>query len=324
MRPPCLVTAQKSKSQIGFLLEQMLMELRHLQYFVAVVEEASFTKAAQRLHVAQPGVSAQVRQLERELGEELLDRSGRSVRMTQAGAAVLPFARDALAAADGARQVVDEVRGLLRGRVAVGMVTGCGAVDIPNLLSGFHSAHPAVEIVLSEANSDELLDAVRSGHLDLAWVGLAGAPPIGVDTQVVVDESLVAAVGYGDALAGRSVIRLSDLRDRPLISLPRGTGLRACLDDACVIAGFTPTIAFEANSPGMLAQLAGQGLGTAILPASVATAMSDQVHALKVRTPALRSRVEIAWRADGHIGTAASALIRDARAYLTDVQDKSA
>jgi DNA-binding transcriptional LysR family regulator len=300
------------------------MELRHLQYFVTVAEEASFTKAAQRLHVAQPGVSAQVRQLERELGEELLDRSGRVVRLTQAGAAVLPYARDALAAADSARQVVDEVRGLLRGRVAVGMVTGCGAVDVPNLLAGFHRDHPAVEIVLSEANSDDLLDGIRSGDLDLAWVGVAGASPAGIDTQVVIDESLVAAVGYADPLAARSVIRLSDLRDRPLISLPRGTGLRACLDDACAAAGFSPTITFEANSPGMLAQLAAQGLGTAILPAGVAAALPDQVHALRVRSPALRSRIEIAWRADGHISTAATTLIRHARAYLTDLQRTSA
>jgi DNA-binding transcriptional LysR family regulator len=300
------------------------MELRHLQYFVTVVEEASFTRAAQRLHVAQPGVSAQVRQLERELGEELLDRSGRSVRLTQAGEAVLPFARDALAAADGARQVADEVRGLLRGRVTVGMVTGCGAVDVPNLLSGFHTAYPAVDIVLSEANSDELLGGLRCGDLDLAWVGLAGAAPAGVDTQVVVDEPLVAAVGYGDPLAARSVIRLIDLRDRQLISLPRGTGLRACLDDACAVAGFSPEIAFEANSPGMIAQLAAQGLGTAILPASVGAAARDQVHALRVRAPTLRSRIEIAWRSDGHVSTAAGALIRHARAYLTELKRRSA
>jgi DNA-binding transcriptional LysR family regulator len=298
----------------------MLMELRHLHYFVTVVEEASFTKAAERLRVAQPGVSAQVRQLERELGEELLDRSGRSVRLTHAGAAVLPFARDALAAADGARQVIDEVRGLLRGRVAIGMVTACGAGEVPNLLAGFHRAHPDVEITLTEANSDELLGGIRAGDLDLAWVGLAGPPPAGVDTQVVVDEPLVAAVGYGDAFAARSTIRLSELRHRPLISLPRGTGLRACLDDACAVAGFSPTIAFEANSPGMLAQLAGQGLGTAILPTSVAAAMTEQVRALTVRSPSLRSRVEIAWRTDGHISTAAAALIRHARRYLSDLQ----
>src|SRR3954467_2389851 len=99
------------------------MELRQLEYFVTVVEEAGFTRAAERVHVAQPGVSAQIRRLERELGQELLDRSGRSVRLTEVGAAVLPYARAALAAVDGVRLAVDELTGLLRGQVAIGTVT---------------------------------------------------------------------------------------------------------------------------------------------------------------------------------------------------------
>jgi DNA-binding transcriptional LysR family regulator len=107
------------------------MELRQLQYLVAVVEEASFTRAASRVHVAQPGVSAQVRRLERELGQELLDRSGRTVRTTAAGDVVLPYARAALAAVEGARSAVDELAGLVRGRATVGTVVGCGAVGLP-------------------------------------------------------------------------------------------------------------------------------------------------------------------------------------------------
>src|ERR1035437_5789009 len=98
------------------------MELRQLEYFVAVAEEASLTSADARLHVAQPGVSAQIRQLERELGQELLDRSARTVRPPEAGAAVLVSAREALGAASGARLAVDELSGLIRGHVAVGMV----------------------------------------------------------------------------------------------------------------------------------------------------------------------------------------------------------
>jgi DNA-binding transcriptional LysR family regulator len=302
----------------------MVMELRHLRYFVTVVEESSFTKAAARLGIAQPGISAQIRQLERELGEELLDRSGRSLRLTQAGEAVLPFALEALAAADGARQVVDEISGLLRGRVALGMVTACGAVDVPNLLAGFHRAHPAVEISLSEANTDELLERVAGGDLDLVWVGIAGPTPPGIDSQIVVDESLVAAVSRHVPDSTRSSIRLIDLQDRPLISLPVGTGLRACLDSACASAGFSPTIALEANSPLMLAQLAGQGLGTAILPKSVAMAMPSVVHPLAIRSPGLRSRIEIAWRSGGHKSTAAEALIQHARRYLDEVRVESA
>src|SRR5215470_5235203 len=101
------------------------IDLRWLRSFVAVAEEASFTRAAARVHVAQPGVSAQVRRLEAELGQQLLDRSGRSVRLTEVGAAVLPFARAALRAVTDVRQAVDELAGLVRGQVAVGMVSGC-------------------------------------------------------------------------------------------------------------------------------------------------------------------------------------------------------
>jgi DNA-binding transcriptional LysR family regulator len=303
------------------------MELRHLEYFVAVVEERSFTKAAARLHVAQPGVSAQIRQLERELDQELLDRSGRTVGLTQAGTAVLPFARAALEAAAGALQAADEIGGVVRGRVAVGMVTACGSLDVPRILAGFHRDHPAVEITLSEATSDELVDGVRAGRIDLAWVGLAGEPPAGIESHVVIDELLVAAVSHDDALATRSTIRLPELRHRPLISMPRGTGLRTCLDDACATAGFTPRIAFEAAAPPIMATLAAQGLGIAILPSSVATAYPDELHCLQVKAPRFRSRIEVAWRADGHASPAAKALIRHARDVLAatvDAEDPAA
>ncbi|MGP4016445.1 LysR family transcriptional regulator [Saccharopolyspora sp. 5N708] len=131
------------------------MELRQLKYFVTVAEEANFTRAAAKLHVAQPGVSAQIRRLERELGQELLDRSGRSVQLTEVGAAVLPYARAALAAVTGARLAVDELTGLLRGHVAVGTVTS-HHIDLPELLAEFHEAHPDVEITLAEDNSAQL------------------------------------------------------------------------------------------------------------------------------------------------------------------------
>src|SRR5581483_3741609 len=118
------------------------MELRPLRYLVPVAEEGSFTGAARRLHVAQPGISAQVKELERELGEPLLDRAGRTVRPTAAGAAVLPYARAALDAVEGARQAVSELTGLIQGHVTVGAVASVAAVDLPGLLVSFHDKHP--------------------------------------------------------------------------------------------------------------------------------------------------------------------------------------
>lgn len=295
------------------------MELRQLGYFVAVVEEANFTRAAARLNVAQPGVSAQIRRLERELGEELLDRSGRTVRLTKVGAAVLPYARAALGAIADARLAVDELTGLVRGRVAVGMVTSCTAAELPKLLADFHKNHPAVEITLSEDNSDHLIQALQDGQLDMAVVGLAGSkPPPGVETQVIVDEPIVAAESHGGPLAGTITVTLKNLRERALISLPRGTGMRSCLEGACAAAGFQPRIAFEASNPEILAQLAARGLGVAILPESTANAYRKELHAIAIIRPRLRGRIELAWRAEGEgpISPAARALISHARSVL--------
>src|SRR4051794_20371132 len=135
------------------------MELRQLEYFVAVAEEANFTRAAERIHVAQPAVSAQIQRLERELGLPLLDRSRRSVRLTAAGEAALPHARAALAAVGDMHLAVDELTALVRGTVTIGTVTSHN-VDMPGLLADFHADHPNVEITLSTDGSDALIEGV--------------------------------------------------------------------------------------------------------------------------------------------------------------------
>ncbi|WP_405790891.1 LysR family transcriptional regulator [Streptomyces sp. NBC_00029] len=250
------------------------MELAQLRYFVAVVEEGSFTRAGARLHVSQPGVSAQIAQLERELGQRLLDRSARRVTPTEAGRAVLSYARAALAAVEGVRRTAEEFSGLLRGRVALGLVPGAaGAVvdgfDVVGALGDFHDEHPGVEIALSEDTSERMLAALLRGELDLAVVGLGGEAPPGIATQVVLDEPLVAAVRADDPLVAAAVdgaIPLAALRGRALIGLPRGTGLRAVLERACAQAGFAPRVDFEAAAPAVLVRLAARGLGVAVVP----------------------------------------------------------
>ena len=286
------------------------MELRQLEYFVAVAEEASFTRAAERVHVAQPGVSAQIRRLERELGQELFDRSGRTVRLTEVGAAVLPYARAALRAVDGTRLAVDELASLVRGRVAVGMVTACSTPALFDLLAEFHRMYPAVEISLSEANSSQLVLGLRDGRFDLALIGVGGASPAGLTARVLLDEPLVAAVRRDDPLATVRTVTLRALQDRPLISLPVGTGLRSCIDDACSAAGLRPRITLETSNPGVLALLAARGLGVAILPASLAAAHEAELHVVTITQPDLRARIELAWRPDGPASPAARALIR--------------
>ncbi|WP_371665397.1 MULTISPECIES: LysR family transcriptional regulator [unclassified Streptomyces] len=311
------------------------MDIRQLRYFVTVVEEANFTRAAARLHLAQPGVSAQVRQLEKELGRPLLDRSGRSVTLTEVGEAVLPYARAALAAVEAVRQTVDEFTGLLRGHVNVGLISGtAGAAirefDVATILADFHDNHPQVEIVLTEDTSERMLAALHRGELDIAVIGLADEePPPAISFQVVIDDPLVAAVAPDDPAlthAGRTSIALAELRDRPLISLPRGTGIRGVLDRACAQAGFRPRIAFEAASPLFLARLAVRGLGVAVIPALRNDAASASgLRTLEITGPRLRARIALAWRTDGPSGPAAAAFLDLLRASLTvpDVRDSS-
>ncbi len=279
------------------------MELRQLEYFVAVVEEGSFTRAAERVHVAQPGVSAQIRRLERELGHDLLDRSGRAVTLTDVGAAVLPLARAALRSVESARRTVEELAGLVRGVVRVGMVVSCGIMDLPELLSEFHSAHPGVEITLAEAGSDRLIESLVDGQLDLALIGYAGGTPAGLSVRVLADEPLVAAVSPEDPWYGRESVPLDELLERGLICLPVGTGLRGALDAAC--GARRPRIAFEASAPPMVITLAQRGLGPAVLAAS----MVSGLHAVRITDPVPWGRLALAWRAEGPHSPAARALI---------------
>ncbi|MEV5381087.1 MULTISPECIES: LysR family transcriptional regulator [Streptomyces] len=299
------------------------MELRQLRYFVTVVEEGGFTRAAARLHLAQPGLSAQIRQLEKELGQPLLDRSHRSVTLTETGRAVLPYARAALAAADAVRQTADAYTGLLRGRVSLGLVSGATghAFDIASFLADFHDAHPALEIALTEDTSERMQTALLAGELDIALLGPTDeVPPPGLSLQTVIDAPLAVVVAAGDPLlapADRTSVPLAELRDRALICLPRGTGVRAALERACAQAGFRPRVAFEAAAPPVLAQLAARGLGVAVLPAGEDGPAGDgHLRTLAIVRPGIRARIALAWRAAGPASPAARALLDRLREAL--------
>lgn len=248
----------------------------------------------------------------------MLERSARSVKLTQAGEAALPYARAALAAVESARTAVEEFTGLLRGRVAVGAIPSCAVFDLPGLLAGFHARHEAVEITLSESRSDVLFACLRSGELDVAVAAYSGSePPPGIEARVLADEPLVAAVARTDPLAGLNSVALEELRDRPFITLPPGPGIRSALDEGCAAAGFRPRIAFEAGDPAMLAELASRGLGVALLPESAIRERPGELHGLELTRPRLRGCVSLVWRSGGPHGPAATAFLRYAMDTLT-------
>lgn len=271
------------------------MELRQLEYFVAVAEEANFTRAAERVHISQSGVSAQIRALETRLGAPLLDRSGRVARLTEAGAVALPYARAALAAAADLQQAVNEVRGVVRGHLTVGMVTGCEVAPLFEALAAFHHEHPAIELHLVEDNSDVLIAATRNGAVDIALVGAAGAPPENLSAQVIVSEGLVALVPSDWPQATQKQLPIAELAACALVTLPEGTGIRAALDAACVTAGVTPDVALVASAPGAVAQLASRGMGIAVLSESMAAAFPALV-AVPITGADIPALLALVWR----------------------------
>lgn len=253
------------------------MELRQLATFVAVAEEGSFTRAADRLHVVQSAVSAGVRNLEKEFGVTLFDRSTHRVELTDAGRALLPEARATLAAAQAARDAVDEARGGLRGKVLLGTMQAQGmrAVDLAGILAAFRADYPAVEVELRHGGSSEMAHEVREGRLDLAFVALPGDGPSGLELFPLAREPIMLAVPAGHPLAGRADVELSALRDETLIDVPTGWGIRIAVDRSFADAGVPRTVTYEVNETATMIDLISNGLAIGLLPRSLVEASAE-------------------------------------------------
>jgi DNA-binding transcriptional LysR family regulator len=242
------------------------VELRQLEYFVAVAEECHFTRAAQRLHVAQSGLSASIRTLERELGATLFLRSTRQVELTEAGRALLVEARRALTNVAAAKDAVAAVQGLLRGRLAVGTLQCLCTVDLPGILSRFSRAHPGVDIQLRHDSSGALVEQVRAGRLDVAFV----TRPVRIPDEVMITPldtmELMLACGPDHPFADRDRVDLRELDGLPFVDYHPDWGTRETVDRLLAANCVDRHVALEVNDVHSLLDLVGNGLGVAILP----------------------------------------------------------
>ncbi|MFI6951495.1 LysR family transcriptional regulator [Streptomyces sp. NPDC050422] len=252
------------------------MDLQQMRYVVAVAETKNFTRAAEQCLVVQSALSHQIARLERELGARLFERTSRRVRLTAAGEAFLPAARQSLDAAERARAEVAAVAGEIRGPLAVGAIPTVTAVDLPAALKRFHLRHREVRISLRAGASEELVERVRQGTLDAAFLGLPLGPrPKGVRGRELARGHLVAVVPPGHALASQEEVNLARLADEPFVDFPAGTAGRVQTDDAFTAAGVRREVAFEVTAPEPMARLIRQGLGIGMLPAAFVEEFSD-------------------------------------------------
>ena len=291
------------------------MELRQLRYAEAVARHRHFTRAAEELHVAQSALSHQVRRLEAELGVELFTRTTRRVELTPAGTAAIARARRALAEVEGLRGDLDELQGLLRGRIAVGVLPPVGGIDLPQLLARFQATHSGIEVRLRGGVVREFEDHLERDELDAAFCLLAGPVAAGLETELIGSEDLVAALHPRHPLAGRRRISAADLAGFSLITPGSGSSLREAADSFLSEAEERPKFSLESLDPFLIRGLVAQGFGVALLPRSF-TELPGPELAVRPLRPAVRLDLALVWRRDRHLPPAVRAFLDFVRAEV--------
>jgi DNA-binding transcriptional LysR family regulator len=273
------------------------MELRHLRTLEAIARHGSFTRAAEELHLAQSALSQQVRRLEAELGVEVLRRTSRQVHVTPAGQVVLDYAKRVLSEVDGLQSELQQLTGVLSGRVSIGAMWPTGNFHLPRVLGEFHEDHPGVEIHMIEDTADRMLDMLRTDELDLAF---ASVDPDRLGDEfaatVLFEEQILVAVAPGHPLAERDHVTFDELAGETLIAYRDGSELRRRLEWAMGESGVMPRNSFYCTEMAAVRALASHGLGVAVLPQSIVAQEGPPIVGLPIGPKPLTWPVAIVWR----------------------------
>lgn len=245
------------------------MDLRQMEYLVALADEQQFTRAAAVCHVSQSGLSAAIRGLEEELGTALFDRTTRRVVPTDAGLALLPHARTMLAQAAAARDAVVRATHELSGSLRVGAEQCLGMVDVNALLERVHLLYPLVELEFTQAGSHELAARVNEGTLDVAFVA-GGGQVTRLRRHELGRRPIVLLVPPQHPLAGRDRVEWADLRDLDFVDFQESWAVRTINDEACGAHGVPRRVSAAVNDVHTLLDLVHRGLGIALVPQHVA------------------------------------------------------
>ena len=246
------------------------MELHQLRYFLAVARTKNFSRAAEQCHVAQPSLSQQIIKLEDELGERLFERTKREVSLTPAGDLLRVHAERVLQEVELARDGVREFRGLVRGRVVLGVLPTVAPYFLPQRLRAFSSRFPAVEVVVHEDTTDQLAAAVLAKEVDLALVSLP-VERVGLAAEEFFDEKLLVALPAGHALAKRPRLTFDDLEREAFILMKEGHCLSGQALQFCRINGFAPQISFRSAQIETVLAFVAKGWGVSVVPEMACT-----------------------------------------------------
>lgn len=287
-------------------MESTSMELRNLRALAEVIRQGGFSAAAAALHTTQPTISKSIRQLEHDCGADLLDRRATPLRLTDAGEIVHRRAIAMLAERESLLTELDELRGVRRGRLKLGLPPLGSSELFAPLVAAYRRQYPGIEIELLEGGSRRLEAAVRSGEIEL---GASLRPiPDEFSWQPVCDEPLMVLLPESHALATRKSVKLTQLASSPFVLFEGRFVLNALIAAACERRGFTPVEAARGSQPDFVVALVAAGLGVALLPRVVVQSRTlHSVHAALLQETDLRWQLDMIWRADATLSTAARA-----------------
>lgn len=273
-----------------------MIELRHLRYFIAVSEELHFGRAAQRLNIAQPGLSQQIKALEAELGVSLLTRTRRRVELTAAGQVFLEEGRRALAQLDRAEKLARRAASGEIGRLAIGGTESATWVVLPQLVREFRKRNPNVDLAIREMPSPAQLAALRNAEIDVGFV----RPPIateGLVARTILEEKLGVILPKAHPLAKRAEIPITALRNQPLVVHPaRPSGWAEFMTSICRETGFEPLVAQEASETATAVSFVAAGLGLTIVPVSLKGLVRPGLVYRPVAKPAPTAKLLLVYR----------------------------
>ncbi|HWN34336.1 MAG TPA: LysR family transcriptional regulator [Pseudonocardia sp.] len=284
------------------------MELRQVEHFLAVVEHGSFTAAARARRIVQSALSTSIRNLERELGAALFERTTRRVTISEAGRAFLPCARRVVAESTAAAEAVRAVTGLHRGRVAIGMIQWLGPVDLPAELSAFHRRHPDIQLTVLNAPVSTLVERLRDGELDLAYLATDGPLPDDLTGPVIYGEDLLLIMPPEHRLAGRTQVAWTELDGEPFVDFAESTAITGILRRVSGQLGLNRRMVGQVSQLDLQLALVRNGFGLAIVQGTLAESTRG-VAVAELVEPRLHWSVSLASRAPGPVNPAAVALL---------------
>lgn len=281
------------------------MDLRQLKFFLGVAACESFTKAATKLHIAQPALSIAIKNLEEELDVLLFNRRDRKISLTAEGEALFQHAQGILQGVAAAKQEIADLRGLLKGEVRVGLTPMLSSFFFPKIISSFKLSHPALKIAISGDSAWSIQRKIESGELDIGVI--AGEVPAGLDSHHLLREEIVACVYPGHPFAGRKKVALRELFGEPLIHYQEGYHLRELIDELCAREGITPAVVAESNLYSLIRSLVREKLGLAFFLKMV-VARDSEVAAIS-SDPPLFMDLYIAWKKNSYLSRANRAFV---------------